>query len=121
VKLDNDSQVRNIPLPPPRPEATGRVHRDDLRRGRVAARQHAAATDASCGQLRLAGVVAEDVIAEDFGWCVPVKSPPSCANDEGADHWQIFTFVERRLMDRIFGKDKSTELLAPLHAIVRLP
>jgi hypothetical protein len=42
-------------------------------------------------QLRLAGVAAENVIAEDFGWCVPVKSPPYslyvvCTNDEAAGH-----------------------------------
>jgi hypothetical protein len=75
-------------------------------------------------QLRLAGVAAEDVIAEDFGWCVPVKTPPyslyvACANDEAADHWQIFTFVEGGLMDRILRKDKSAELLAFLYATVR--
>ena len=75
-------------------------------------------------QLRLAGLDAGNVIGEDFGWCVPVKSPPytlyvACANDETADHWQIFTFVEGGLMDRIFRKDKSAGLLAPLHATVR--
>jgi hypothetical protein len=75
-------------------------------------------------QLRLAGVAAEDAIAEDFGWCVPVKSPPyslyvACANDGAADHWQIFTFVEGGLLDRILRKDKRAELLAPLCATVR--
>jgi len=33
----------------PRPDAAGGVHRDDLRRGRPAARQHAAAADAFPG------------------------------------------------------------------------
>jgi hypothetical protein len=75
-------------------------------------------------QLRLAGVAAEKVIAEDFGWCVSVKAPPyslyvACANDEAAGHWQVFTFVEGGLMDRILRKDKSAGLLAPLHATVR--
>jgi hypothetical protein len=42
-------------------------------------------------QLRLAGVAAGNVIAEDFGWCVPVKSPPyslyvASANDETGQH-----------------------------------
>src|SRR5258708_6141933 len=70
-------------------------------------------------QLRLAGIAAGNVIAEDFGWCVPVKSPPYslyvvCSNDETADHWRIFTFVEGGLMDRILRKGKGAELLAPL-------
>jgi len=46
-KRRDDSQVRNIPLPPARPHAAGGVHRNDLRRGRPAAHQHAAAADAS--------------------------------------------------------------------------
>jgi hypothetical protein len=75
-------------------------------------------------QLNLAGVAAGSVIAEDFGWCVPVKSPPyslyvSCANDEAADHWQIYIFVEGGLVDRILRKDKSAKLLAQLYATVR--
>jgi hypothetical protein len=75
-------------------------------------------------QLRLAGVPAETEIAEDFGWCVPVKAPPyslyvACANDETVDRWQVFTFVEGGLMDRILKKDRSAELLAPLYATVR--
>jgi hypothetical protein len=75
-------------------------------------------------QLRLAGVGAEDVIAEDFGWCVPVKAPPyslyvACANDGAANHWHTFTFVEGGLMDRVLRKDKGAELLASLHATVR--
>src|SRR5579863_7641034 len=75
-------------------------------------------------RLRLAGVATGNVIPEDFGWCVPVKSPGyclyvACANEAAADHWRIITFVEGGLMDRIFRKGKSAELLAILHATVR--
>ena len=75
-------------------------------------------------QLRLAGVPAGNVIPEDFGWCVPVKSPPyslyvSCTNGEPAGHWQIFAFVEGGLTNRILRKDQSAELVAGLYATLR--
>lgn len=75
-------------------------------------------------RLRAVGVCAGTVIGEDFGWCVPVKSPPyslyvACANDHTVDHWQIFTFSEGGLISRILRKDNSTKLLADLFATVR--
>ena len=75
-------------------------------------------------QLRRAGVAAEDVIPEDFGWCVPVKISPYslyvvCANDAAADHWQIFAFIEGGLADRVLRRDRSAEHLAPLYASIR--
>ena len=75
-------------------------------------------------QLRAVGVAAGNAIPEDFGWCVPVKSPPytlyvACANSEKTDHWQIFVFIEGGLIDRLLRKDKSTELLGGLYATVR--
>jgi hypothetical protein len=74
--------------------------------------------------LRLAGVSAGNVIPEDFGWCVPVKSPPyslyvACANGESAGHWQVFAFVEGGLTDRILRKDQSAALVATLYATLR--
>jgi hypothetical protein len=75
-------------------------------------------------QLRLAGLTPGKIIAEDFGWCVPVDSPPyslyvACANDETADNWRIFAFVEGGLLDRVLRKDQGAELLAPLYLTVR--
>lgn len=75
-------------------------------------------------QLRSAGVPARDVIAEDFGWCVPVESQPhclyvACANGERADHWRVCAFVEGGVMARFLGKDKGAESLAALYAAVR--
>jgi hypothetical protein len=55
-------------------------------------------------QLIGAGFHPGGVIAEDFGWCVPVKSPPYplyvvCASGELANHWQIFaSIVPRRVV-----------------------
>lgn len=47
------------------------------------------------GQLRAAGFSPGEVIAEDFGWCVPVE------------------------MARLLGKDKSAESLAALFTALR--
>ncbi|MDP9011665.1 MAG: hypothetical protein M3O41_03210 [Pseudomonadota bacterium] len=75
-------------------------------------------------QLIGAGLHVGSVIAEDFGWCVPVKSPPYslyvvCASGELANHWQVFAVAEGGLTDRILRKDRSTELVAGLHSTLR--
>jgi hypothetical protein len=76
------------------------------------------------GELRAAGFIAGDVIAEDFGWCVPVESRPhslyvACANAEQSDRWRVFAFAEGGVTARILGRDKSAESLATLFAAVR--
>lgn len=75
-------------------------------------------------QLIGAGFHAGSAIAEDFGWCVPVNSPPYslyvvCASSELANHWQIFAFVEGGLTDRILRRDRSTALVAGLYSTLR--
>jgi hypothetical protein len=76
-------------------------------------------------QLRAAGVSVGDVIAEDFGWCVPVASKPhslyvACASTgERPDHWRVFAFAEGGVMARLLGKDKRAESLAALYAALR--
>ena len=75
-------------------------------------------------QLIGAGFHAGSVIAEDFGWCVPVESPPYslyvvCASGDLANHWQIFAFAEGGLTDRILRRDRSTELVAGLNSTLR--
>ena len=75
--------------------------------------------------LRAAGFPAGNVIAEDFGWCVPVESQPhslyvACASTgEKADQWRVFAFAEGGAMARLLGKDRSAESLASLFAAVR--
>lgn len=76
-------------------------------------------------QLRARAVPAGDVIAEDFGWCVPVESKPhslyvACAStDDKQHHWRVFAFAEGGTMARLFGKDKSAESLSSLFAAVK--
>lgn len=76
-------------------------------------------------QLRARGVLAGDVIAEDFGWCVPVESKPhslyvACAStEEKPNYWRVFAFAEGGAMARLFGKDKSAESLSTLFAAVK--
>ncbi|HKS58334.1 MAG TPA: hypothetical protein VJS12_23760 [Steroidobacteraceae bacterium] len=42
----------------------------------------------------------DEVNAEDFGWCVPVKSPQhrlyiACSSeDDSKDRWRVFVFAE---------------------------
>ena len=75
-------------------------------------------------RLRAAGVAAGDVIAEDFGWCVPVAAGPhplyvACASTETSDRWQVFVFAEGGVMARLLGRDTSAESVASLFAAVR--
>ncbi len=76
------------------------------------------------GALRAVGFPARDVIAEDFGWCVPIESKPhalyvACASAEEPDHWRVFAFAEGGLVARLLGRDRSAESLASLYAAVR--
>ena len=75
-------------------------------------------------QLRLAGVAAGEVIAEDFGWVIPVKSEPyflhvACSSGEEPNEWMVFAFAEGSLMSRLFGKDKSGAALESLYVSIR--
>lgn len=53
----------------------------------------------------------EDVIAEDFGWCVCLKSSPhklyiACASEDGIkDRWRVFVFAEGGFVARMFRRD----------------
>jgi hypothetical protein len=76
-------------------------------------------------QLRASGFSVGDVIAEDFGWCVPVKSEPHslyvvCASTgETSTQWRVFAFVEGGVLSRFLGKDRSAESLATVFTAVR--
>ena len=76
-------------------------------------------------QLAARGFSVGDVIAEDFGWCVPLqaKSPRLyvvCANADGTlNRWRVFAFAESGVLARLFGKDTSTNALAALFAALK--
>jgi hypothetical protein len=76
-------------------------------------------------QLRSAGFSAGAIIAEDFGWCIPIDSQPHslyvvCAGTgESEDQWRVFAFAEGGWIARLRGKDRSAELAANLFAAVR--
>jgi hypothetical protein len=76
-------------------------------------------------QLRAAGFPAGDVIAEDFGWCVPIESKPhalyvACSSmEEEPNHWRVFAFAEGGLMARLLGKDTRAESLTAVFAALR--
>jgi|SRR5437899_2021388 len=76
-------------------------------------------------RLRAAGFAPGPVIAEDFGWCVPVQSKPhslyvACASrGEKSGQWRVFGFAEGGLMARLLGKDRSAESLAVLFTALR--
>jgi hypothetical protein len=76
-------------------------------------------------QLRAKGFTARDVIAEDFGWCVPIQSAPhrlyvACSStEEELNNWRVFAFAEGGIVARLFGKDKRASSLASLFTAVR--
>ena len=74
--------------------------------------------------LRRAGIAAGEVIAEGFGWVIPVKSEPyflrvACSSGEELNAWMVFVFTEGGLMPRLLGKDKSGAALESLYESVR--
>ena len=76
-------------------------------------------------QLAARGFFVGEVIAEDFGWCVPIeaKSPRlyvACANvDEQPNHWHVFAFAEGGVLTRLFGKNTSDSALGSLFTAVK--
>jgi len=76
-------------------------------------------------QLAARGFSVGEVIAEDFGWCVPLesKSPRlfvACASAEDKpNQWRVFAFAEGGVLARLFGKDKSAESLASLFSALK--
>ena len=76
-------------------------------------------------QLRGVGYPAGEVLAEDFGWCVPIRSHPHslyvvCASaGNGPNRWRVFAFAEGGIVARLLGKDRSKESLDALFTAVR--
>jgi hypothetical protein len=76
-------------------------------------------------ELRPAGCAAGAIIAEDFGWCIPVASKPHslyvvcAATGDRQDQWRVFVFAEGGLIARLLGKDRRAGSVANLFATVR--
>jgi hypothetical protein len=76
-------------------------------------------------QLAARGYSVGQLIAEDFGWCVPLesKSPRlyvACASVDGTpNHWRVLAFAEGATWGRLFGKDTGADALAALFAAVK--
>jgi hypothetical protein len=76
-------------------------------------------------ELRLRGLPAGEVIAEDFGWCVPIESKThalyvACASaDNEPGSWRVFAFAEGGLLGRVFGKDTREEDVARTFAAAK--
>ena len=71
------------------------------------------------------GAPEDEVIAEDFGWCVPVKSPKhrvyvACSSeDDSKDRWRVFVFAEGGLISRLAGSDTRAAEVASVFARVK--
>ena len=77
-------------------------------------------------RLRAAGVPAQKVFAEDFGWCVHVSAKSNrslyvvCASSpEGPNQWKVFAYAEDGVISRMIGKDKTSEPLTALFQTVK--
>jgi len=76
-------------------------------------------------RLRVRGLAAGEVFAEDFGWCAPVVRDSytvyvACAGNGDPDaEWRIFASVEPGLLTRLLGRDTSAEPLAEVFAALK--
>ncbi len=60
-------------------------------------------------QLSARGIAGGEAFAEDFGWCVGVRSGDKgvhvvCTSGETADTWQVFCFTERGFFEKLRGR-----------------
>lgn len=75
-------------------------------------------------RLNEAGFPTDEVFAEDFGWCIPVRRQSrtvyvACAStDETAETWQVFAFADGGLLARLFRK-KEVDPVASVVAAIR--
>lgn len=76
-------------------------------------------------QLREGGFAPGEIIAEDFGWCVPVKAEGhslyvACAStDEKASEWRVFVFGEGGGWARVIGHDRRAESVSAVFTMIR--
>jgi len=73
-------------------------------------------------QLKSLGSTPGEVIAEDFGWCVPLGGKRlyvACSSGEATNEWQVFVFAEGGFLSRLFGKHQSSEALISTFAALK--
>lgn len=67
----------------------------------------------------------DDIIPEDFGWCVPAKSSPyrlyvACSSeDDSKNKWRVFVFAEGGLMSRLLGRDSRAKEIESLFSKIK--
>lgn len=77
------------------------------------------------GSELVSGFSAEGVVAEDFGWLVPVPHPRhslyvACSStDDSGQQWQVMVLAEGGLLSRILGRGNHAESVAALYTAVK--
>jgi hypothetical protein len=73
-------------------------------------------------QLVSPDFASDDVIAEDFGWCVAIPDKGmavylACSStDEAHTEWRVFVFAEGAIVGRLFGRVKPDAVVAEVFA-----
>ncbi len=76
-------------------------------------------------RLQAQGYAPGEVIAEDFGWCVPLANKPqrlwlACSGGAGDPaQWRVFVFAEGGLLRRLFGADAAQSIATAFDAVKR--
>ena len=76
-------------------------------------------------RLQAQGYDAGEVIAEDFGWCVPLARKPqrlwlACSGGAGDPaQWREFVLAEGGLLRRLYGADAAQSIAAAFAAVKR--
>jgi len=76
-------------------------------------------------QLRTDGYDPTGVIAEDFGWCVPIKTGGykvfvACASaSSDASTWRVFAFADGGVLTRLVGKDTRSDAVAEVYSRIK--
>lgn len=75
-------------------------------------------------RLRDRGVVAKEVVPEDWGWCVVVKTRPVRVNlavsnvDGSSTRWRVFVFAERGFLQLTKGTSDLRQEVAWLRELL---
>ena len=76
-------------------------------------------------RLQAHGYDPGEVIAEDFGWCVPLARKPrrvwlACSGGAGNPaQWRVFVFAQDGLLRRLFGADAAQPIATAFAAVKR--
>ena len=76
-------------------------------------------------QLRARGEGVQDIIAEDWGWCIMLHRKPymlwiGCGNEDGSvERWGVFVCAEPSLPQRIFQRVDVEPVVLRLEALLK--